>query len=374
VKPAGIASRGALTRQLRLFEGGTQREGHAIADAGPRSSWRLRSILRYYVTTVRLHSVTASRRSAGAAGRREAQSRTTGAGRARRRGTPMQSRTREGAGTARRRFLPAFEAHAGPTPCSTLTGRWGQGATGGVVHLRDAQARHPTGHAAYLSHVSQAARRPGGRRTATAAAGEAGGLKTHHEMSGPVQRCRPHVTRREERTCTTMQAAGHARRATARVEVKDARGHSISHPAAHNGGRRGRCVAVLYVRRDRRSDKRLYLAYGGRDATIQEPSLGTQEPSLSSTSRTARAYGWATILPGWSGSGRSWYTGAGSRRQVLELTGAEHDIVSAPGPADQSVRERERNECTREERHRRACTGGGTGERVGRGEPCLHHP
>jgi len=240
VKPAGIASRGALTRQLRLFEGGTQREGHAIADAGPRSSWRLRSILRYYVTTVRLHSVTASRRSAGAAGRREAQSRTTGAGRARRRGTPMQSRTREGAGTARRRFLPAFEAHAGPTPCSTLTGRWGQGATGGVVHLRDAQARHPTGHAAYLSHVSQAARRPGGRRTATAAAGEAGGLKTHHEMSGPVQRCRPHVTRRDERTCTTMQAAGHARRATARVGVNDARGHSISHPAAHNGGLRRR--------------------------------------------------------------------------------------------------------------------------------------
>ena len=135
-------------------------------------------------TALRLHSFTASRRGAGAAGRREAQSRTTGAGRARRRGTPMQSRTREGAGTARRRFLPAFEAHAGPTPCSTLTGRWGQGATGGVVHLRDAQARHPTGHAAYLSHVSQAARRPGGRRTATAAAGEAGGLKTHHETGG----------------------------------------------------------------------------------------------------------------------------------------------------------------------------------------------
>ena len=106
-------------------------------------------------------------------------------------------------------FLPAFEAHAGPTPCSTLTGRWGQGATGGVVHLRDAQARHPTGHAAYLSHVSQAARRPGGRRTATAAAGEAGGLKTHHEMSGPVQRCRPHVTRRDELrggACLTLTA------------------------------------------------------------------------------------------------------------------------------------------------------------------------
>jgi hypothetical protein len=48
-----------------------------------------------------------------------------------------------------------------------------------------------------------------------------------------------------------------------------------------------------------------------------------------------------TILPGWSGSGRSWYTGAGPRQHVLAFTGAEPDIVPAPGPADQSVRLRE---------------------------------
>ena len=69
----------------------------------------------------------------------------------------------------------------------------------------------------------------------------------------------------------------------------------------------------------------------------KNPHSEHENPRSLDTSRTARAYGWATILPGWSGSGRSWYTGAGSRQQVLELTGAEHDIVSAPGPADQSV-------------------------------------
>jgi len=43
--------------------------------------------------------------------------------------------------------------------------------------------------------------------------------------------------------------------------VKDARGHSISHPAAHEGGPRRRCVAVFYVRRDRRSDTRTLTRY-----------------------------------------------------------------------------------------------------------------
>ena len=207
MKPAGIASRGALTRQLRLFEGGTQREGHAIADAGPRSSWRLRS---YYGTTVltvlrylRLHSVTASRRSAGAAGRRKAQSRTTGDGRARRRGTPMQSRTREGAGIAGWR----------------------------LVRIRGGEARRPRRHAAYLSCVSRAARRPGGRRTVhrwlcspLVTAGDAGGLETHHEAGGFAARLS-----RDAR-------AERLRRASARVGVEDARGHSTPQTAAQIGG------------------------------------------------------------------------------------------------------------------------------------------
>ena len=45
------------------------------------------------------------------------------------------------------------------------------------------------------------------------------------------------------------------------MEVKDARGHSISHPAAHEGGPRRRCVAVFYVWRDRRSDTRTLTRY-----------------------------------------------------------------------------------------------------------------
>jgi hypothetical protein len=113
--PAGIANRGVLTRNLRLFEGGTQRGGHAIADAGPRSP----ESTQLYV----LEFVAGIRRSVIAAGRREAQSRTTGAGRARRRGTQVQNRTWAGDGTATRRYLPAFEAWAGPTPCYTLAGR-----------------------------------------------------------------------------------------------------------------------------------------------------------------------------------------------------------------------------------------------------------
>ena len=133
------------------------------------------------------------------------------------------------------------------------------------MHLRDAQARHPTGHAAYLSHVSQAARRPGGRRTATAAAGEAGGLKTHHEMSGPVQRCRPQVTRDVLRHAWRWKTRG------------DTRFHI---PRLTRVGREGAASP--------------YFTCGVIDAAIQEPSLGT--------SRTSRAYGW-TLLTGWSGSG-----------------------------------------------------------------------
>ena len=65
-----------------------------------------------------------------------------------------------------------------------------------------------------------------------------------------------------------------------------------------------------------------------------------------------------TILPGWSGSGESWYTGAGSRRQVLVLTGAETRHTFSSGARTP--------ECTTERRHRRACTGDGTGGRARR--------
>ena len=58
---------------------------------------------------------------------------------------------------------------------------------------------------------------------------------------------------------TTRQAADKV--GCMSVEVKDARGHSISHPAAHDSGLRGRGVAVLYVRRDRRSDTRTLTRY-----------------------------------------------------------------------------------------------------------------
>ena len=99
-----------------------------------------------------------------------------------------------------------------------------------------------------------------------------------------------------------------------------------------------------------RSGGGLYLACGRGGAATQEPSLGT--------SRTARAYGWAA-LPGWSGSGRSHGSRLSPTRIGVYRSRARHSSsFGARGP-----------ECTREERHRRACTGGGTGSRARRSAP-----
>ena len=113
----------------------------------------------------------------------------------------MQSRTREGAGIAGWR----------------------------LVRIRGREARRPRRHAAYLSCVSRAARRPGGRRTVhrwlcspLVTAGDAGGLETHHEAGGFAARLS-----RDAR-------AERLRRASARVEVEDARGHSTPQTVAHD--------------------------------------------------------------------------------------------------------------------------------------------
>ena len=99
-----------------------------------------------------------------------------------------------------------------------------------------------------------------------------------------------------------------------------------------------------------RSGGGLYLACGRGGAATQEPSLGT--------SRTARAYGWAA-LPGWSGSGRSHGSRLSPTRIGVYRSRARHSSsFGARGP-----------ECTREERHRRACTGGGTGSGARRSAP-----
>ena len=181
MKPAGIASRGALTRQLRLFEGGTQREGHAIADAGPRSSWRLHSS-----TAAQLHSFTTRRRRSRAASSAE----------------PHHERVPAERGDAGRRCRAALEKV--------------QAQQGGGF-------REDTG-ASFSSTTAAATSR------------------------------RARYAPRGERNCTKMQAACHAtrrtdlyndsgrmflRRATARVEVEDARGHSISHSAAQKVSREG---------------------------------------------------------------------------------------------------------------------------------------
>jgi hypothetical protein len=79
-----------------------------------------------------------------------------------------------------------------PPPC--LHGRWHRERSEAL----SSTARGPPKGAAKTPRRRFHQRRP--RR-------QAGGRDTHHETSGPVQRCRPQVARRDERTCTTMQAA-----------------------------------------------------------------------------------------------------------------------------------------------------------------------
>ena len=201
----------------------------------------------------------------------------------------MQSRTREGAGIAGWR----------------------------LVRIRGREARRPRRHAAYLSCVSRAARRPGGRRTVhrwlcspLVTAGDAGGLETHHEAGGFAARLS-----RDAR-------AERLRRASARVEVEDARGHSTPQTGAQIGGWAAKGASSPWRRALRRRDWYSHTT-GARDAATQGPS--------SRTSRPSRAYGW-TLLTGWSGSG------------IWEGV-------------------------TTEECRRRACTDGGAGSRARRSAP-----
>ena len=79
-----------------------------------------------------------------------------------------------------------------PPPC--LHGRW----HGEQSAALSSTARGPP---------KRAAKAPGRRFHQRRSRRQAGGLGTHHEVRGPVLRYRPRAARREERTCTTIQAA-----------------------------------------------------------------------------------------------------------------------------------------------------------------------
>jgi hypothetical protein len=177
-----------------------------------------------------------------------------------------------GIGVYRSGARHSFSSGARGPECTTERGQ-GATATGGGTEGR---ARRSAPRPAACR--KGAAKTPGRRFHQRRPRRRAGGLDTHHEVSGPVQRCRPRTTRRDERTCTTMRAAcfcdvlQHAWR-------WKTRGDTRFHIPRLRGEPRGRCDAV-HVRQGGRIDARRGGEWGHSRPCGSQPRRATAHPRL----------------------------------------------------------------------------------------------
>ena len=111
--------------------------------------------------------------------------------------------------------------------------------------------------------------------------------------------------------------------------VEDARGHSISHPAAQEVGCEGGASPYFTYGVIDAATKGCILRAAGETRRHKNPHSVPHEQLVPTAGLHCPAGREAVDR-----------TEAGFRQHVLVFTGAEHDIVLASGPGDQSVRER----------------------------------